>query len=100
MPKAVHDCVNKIKGEKGEDSAWAICNDSVKQEVAAAIGMTESHNPLDIPLGYEVNETHIKIDNSHSGKKALDRMSENVIKQLLEIQLGECSCKNKNRRKA
>ncbi len=114
MPEKVHRCVNDVKGQgKSEDSAWAICNDSVKEEVANAIGIagvSESHNPLDIPFGHEVNETHsigsglsgtnIKVDNSHSGKKKLDRMSELVVKQLLETQIGECSCKNKNRPKA
>ncbi len=134
MPEKLHRCVNDVKGQgKSEDSAWAICNDSVSQEVSNATGInpitipgvreqdnpsnpitipgvSESHNPLDIPFGYEVNETHsigsglsgtnIKVDNSHSGKKKLDRMSELVVKQLLETQIGECSCKNKNRRKA
>lgn len=104
MPEKLDRCVSDVKGQgKSEDSAWAICTDSLKQEVADAIGIAgveESHNPLDIPFGYEVNETHIKIDNSHSGKKKLDAMSELVVKQLLETQIGECSCKNKSRRKA
>ena len=114
MPEKLDRCVSDVKGQgKSEDSAWAICTDSLKQEVANAIGIAgveESHNPLDIPFGYEVNETHsignglsgtkIKIDNSHQGKKKLDAMSELVVKQLLETQLGECSCKNKSRRKA
>ena len=91
--------------------------DQATKEVAAAIGMpaakalpdpddmashptSETHNPLDIPFGYEVGETHgIKIDNSHSGKDTLDRMSENVLKSLLETQLTECPCKNKARPK-
>lgn len=90
--------------------------DQATKEVAAAIGMPdakalpdpddmashpvkEHHNPLDIPFGSE-QETHgIKIDNSHSGKKTLDKMSENVVKQLLETQIGECACKSKNRPK-
>ena len=101
-------------------------DDMATQEVAAAIGMPsakpladpdkmashpvkEHHNPLDIPFGYEVNETHsigsglsgtnVKVDNSHGTKKVLERMSENVLKQLLETQIGECACKSKNRPK-
>ncbi len=126
MPEKLDRCVKDVKAQgKSEDSAWAICNDSVKQEVANVMaiagvkeeanpitipGVQEHHNPLDIPFGYEVDETHsigsglsgtnITVDNSHSGKKKLDRMSELVIKQLLETQIGECSCKNKNRRRA
>jgi len=90
--------------------------DQATKEVAAAIGMPdakaladpdkmashpvkEHHNPLDIPFGHE-QETHgIKIDNSHGTKKVLERMSENVLKQLLETQIGECACKSKNRPK-
>ncbi len=112
MPAKLDRCVNDVKGEKGEDSAWAICTDAMKKEVAEAIGMptSESHNPLDIPFGREVPETvsipsgasaikigEVKVDNSHSGKKALDHMSENVLKQILETKLGECPCKNKAR---
>ena len=120
MPEKLERCVSDVKAQgKSSDSAWGICVDStgekphqdtIKQEVAEAIGMAESHNPLDIPFGHEVNEMHsigaglsgtkIKVDNSHSGKKKLDRMSELVIKQLLETQIGECACKNKNRRRA
>ncbi len=115
MPAKLDRCVNDVKGEKGEDSAWAICTDAMKKEVAEAIGMPtyESHNPLDIPFGREVPETvsipsgasaikigEVKIDNSHSGKKDLDRMSENVLKQLLETKLSECPCKNKSKHRA
>ena len=126
MPEKLERCVKDVKAQgKSEDSAWGICVDStgekphqdtVKQEVAAAIGMAESHNPLDIPFGYEVAESvsvpsgasavsigakrkvgEVNVDNTHDGKKTLDRMSENVIKSILETQLGECSCKNKAR---
>lgn len=80
--------------------------DKLSQEVAAAIGMQkaeplpdpddmatqesgttlgiagvgETHNPLDIPFGHEVNET--------------------IMKQVLETKLEACGCKNKNKRKA
>jgi len=98
LPAKLDRCVSDVKGQgKSEDSAWAICTDSVKKEVAEAIGMGETHNPLDIPFGYEVGETTIKIDNSHSGRDSLNKISELVIKSLLETQLGECSCKNKTR---
>jgi len=110
MPEKLDRCVADVKAKGGVDNPWAVCNASLNEEVAEAIGVSESHNPIDIPFGYEVNETHsigsglsgthIKVDNSHSGKKKLDRMSELVVKQLLETQIGECSCKNKSRRKA
>ena len=119
MPEKLDRCVSDVKGQgKSEDSAWAICTDSIKEEVAKAIGFTESHNPLDIPFGREVPETvsipsgtnsisisgkrkvgEVTVDNSHDTKKQLNRMSENVLKQILETQLGECNCKNKSRPK-
>jgi hypothetical protein len=69
MPEKLHRCVNDVKGEgKSEDSAWAICNDSIKETKPCEICGTgvhecidhpylpqmETHNPLDIPFGYEV----------------------------------------------
>lgn len=33
MPEKLERCVNDIKGEKGEDSAWAICTDSIEETV-------------------------------------------------------------------
>jgi len=62
VPEKLDRCVNDVKGQgKSEDSAYAICNSSIKQEVASAmVSMTEgldksdelmeSHNP------HEVNE--------------------------------------------
>ena len=129
MPEKLERCVKDVKAQgKSSDSAWGICVDStgekphqdtIKQEVAEAIGMAESHNPLDIPFGFEVGETtsipsgasaisigakrkvgEVLVNNTHDGKKSLDRMSENVLKQILETQIGECACKNKNRRRA
>lgn len=89
MPEKLDRCVKDVKGQgKSEDSAWAICNDSVKEEVANAIGtagVKEHHNPLDIPFGYEVKEDLQKIN----------KISENVLKQILETQLPKCGCKNK-----
>ena len=119
MPEKLDRCVSDVKGQgKSSDSAWAICTDSLNEEVAEAIGFTEHHSPLDIPFGREVPETvsipsgasaisvgakrkvgEVHVDNTHSGKKELTRMSENVLKQILETQLGECNCKNKSRRK-
>jgi len=115
MPEKLDRCVNDVKGEKGEDSAWAICTDAMKKEVAEAIGMPtyESHNPLDIPFGYEVGETssipsgasaikvgNISVDNTHSGRDKMNEMSNDVLKQILETKLSECPCKNKSKRRA
>ena len=119
MPEKLDRCVNDVKGQgKSSDSAWAICTDSLKGEVAEAMLKQEHHSPLDIPWGTEVPETvsvpsgasaisigakrkvgEVIVDNTHSGKKHLNRMSENVLKQILETQLGECNCKNKSRPK-
>ena len=125
MPAKLDRCVNDVKGEKGEDSAWAICTDSIKKEVSNATGITsptsvaESHNPLDIVFGKEVPETvsvpsgasavsiggkkkigEVNVNNTHDGKRKLEAVSNNVIKQILETKLGACPCKNKSRYKA
>ena len=118
MPEKLDRCVADVKAKGGVDNAWAVCNASLNEEVAEAIGMSESHNPLDIPWDREVPETvsvpsgasaisigakkkigEVKVDNTHDGRKSMNSMSNNVLKQLLETQLGECSCKNKNRPK-
>jgi len=76
VPEKLERCVDKVKGEKGVDSAYAICNSSLKEEVAnAMVSMKdkleetdelfrEHDNPLDIPFGYElnVNETDNPMD--------------------------------------
>ena len=133
MPEKLDRCVRDVKAQgKDDDSAWAICvsstgekphHDTVKEEVAKAIGMVsdrklpdpekmrshpadattshdikEHHNPLDIPFGYEVyNETKIKRDNTHENRHKLDRISEKVRKQILETQITECPCNFKKR---
>ena len=96
MPEKLDRCVDKVKGEKGEDSAWAICTDSIKNEVAEAIGFGahETHS-----IGAGLSGTNIKVDNSHSGRDKLNEMSDDVFQQVLETQLGECNCKNKSRPK-
>ena len=68
MPEKLHRCVNDVKGQgKSEDSAYAICNDSITetntkflQEVGQPLDIIieETHNPLDIPFGYEVKEVN------------------------------------------
>ena len=49
MPKAVHDCVDKVKGEKGVDSAWAICNAQIS-EVATALGIVGVGVQEEVPI--------------------------------------------------
>ena len=69
MPEKVHDCVDQVKGEKGEDSAWAICNASIeetndkflKESQISFFKLQEHHNPLDIPFGHEVNEINMEV---------------------------------------
>lgn len=121
MPEKLDRCVSDVKGQgKSSDSAWAICNSSIGEEVANATGITsptvESHNPLDIVFGREVPETvsipsgastisiggkkkigEVIVDNTKDGKHKMERMSNNVIKQILETKLSECPCKNKAR---
>lgn len=39
MPEKVHRCVNHLKADgKSEESAWAICNDSIESEAVAVSG--------------------------------------------------------------
>lgn len=49
MPQKLDDCVAQVKGKKGVDNPWAVCNASLGKETK------EHHNPLDIPFGHEVN---------------------------------------------
>ena len=71
MPEKLHSCVNDMGLGMDSDKAWKICNSSIKEQVAnAMVSMTEgldkqnelmeSHNPLDIPFGYELTETVCK----------------------------------------
>jgi len=119
MPEKLDRCVNDVKGDgKSSDSAWAICTDSLKGEVAEAMLKQEHHSPLDIPWGTEVPETvsvpsgasaisigakrkvgEVTVDNTQEGYHKMQKMSEHVLKQILETQLGECNCKNKSRPK-
>ena len=116
MPAKLDRCVADVKAKGGVDNPWAVCNaslkeseDRIKSQVASTMaerGMTESHNPLDIPFGYEVDET-VSIPSGASAisigakKKVdeikIDKVSENVLKQILETQLRDCTCKNKSR---
>ncbi len=56
MPKKLDDCVAQVKGQKGVDNAWAVCNAKLGKETK------EHHNPLDIPFGYEVDTNNIKAE--------------------------------------
>ncbi len=66
MPEKLDRCVSKVKAEgKSEDSAYAICNSTIKEQVANAMGsmikgLEEHDNPMDIPFGYELHETVCK----------------------------------------
>ncbi len=103
MPEKLDRCVSDVTSDgKSKDSAYAICNSTIKEQVAksmASRGMTkESHvkehgtylpsgehkdkrlkdhtqehdNPLDIPFGYEVNETVCKpCEQERSNKHAI-----------------------------
>ena len=69
MPEKLDRCVADVKAEgKSEDSAYAICNASMKESesrIKAQVAKTmaergmvkEHHNPLDIPFGDELPET-------------------------------------------
>ena len=57
MPQKLDDCVAQVKGQKGVDNAYAICNAQLGKETK------EYHNPMDIPFGHEVNnKTQEKIN--------------------------------------
>lgn len=54
MPPKLDRCVSDVQDQgHDESSAYAICNDSIKE---MSEKMFETHNPLDIPFGHEVNE--------------------------------------------
>ena len=82
MPEKLDRCVSDVKADgKSEDSAYAICNSSIKEQVANSMlsmiqgidetdtlfqehgtylpsgehKVKEHDNPLDIPFGYELN---------------------------------------------
>lgn len=57
MPQKLDDCVAQVKGKKGVDNAYAICNAQLGKETK------EDHNPLDIPFGSEqkTREDHATI---------------------------------------
>ena len=109
-------------------SDWIVVDDEVTKEVQTALGIAgvgtqesqtalgiagvglhEDHSPLD-RAGYEapddaVSES-VSVPNSLSNvtigadKKKIEEIGDNVIKQILETQLGECPCKTKSRPKA
>jgi len=45
VPQKLDDCVATVKGQKGVDNPWAICNAQLGKETK------EHHNPMDIPTG-------------------------------------------------
>ncbi len=119
MPEKLHDCVRDVKGTgKSDDSAWAICNDAIKEEVQTALGIAgvgetcpyeikeEVATALGIAgVGTKESDTALSIAGvgesvSIGGKKKLEEIGKDITKQLLETQIGECPCKNKNRPKA
>ena len=59
MPEKLDRCVDKVKGDKGVDNAYAICNASLNEANVKPFppfdtNTTETHNPMDIPFGKEV----------------------------------------------
>jgi len=149
MPAKLDRCVDDVKADgKSTDSAFAICNSTIKEEVATAlgiagvgdtcpnevkqevatalgiagvgmqesatalgiagVGMQEHHHPLDTadyevpdpPLGETVSIPSSASAISIGGKKKLEEIGDNIVKQILETQIGECSCKTKSRPKA
>ena len=43
MPQKLDDCVAKVKGEKGVDNPWAICNASIGKETKEGADILNIH---------------------------------------------------------
>ena len=56
MPAKLDRCVADVKAEGDVDNPWAVCNASIDEIQEMSEKMFETHNPLDIPFGHEVNE--------------------------------------------
>jgi len=56
LPAKLDRCVADVKAKGDVDNAWAVCNASIDEIQEMSEKMFETHNPLDIPFGHEVNE--------------------------------------------
>ncbi len=56
MPPKLDRCVADVKAKGDVDNPWAVCNASIDEIQEITEKMFETHNPLDIPFGHEVNE--------------------------------------------
>lgn len=56
MPAKLDRCVADVKAKGDVDNPWAVCNASIEEIQEITEKMFETHNPLDIPFGHEVNE--------------------------------------------
>ena len=56
MPAKLDRCVADVKAKGDVDNPWAVCNASIDEIQEMSEKMFETHNPLDIPFGHEVNE--------------------------------------------
>ena len=52
----LHRCVDKVSAKGGVDEPYAVCKASIDEIQEMSEKMFETHNPLDIPFGHEVNE--------------------------------------------
>ncbi len=110
-------CNSSIKEEVGTAIGIAgveEIDDETHQEVSTAlgiagVGISESHSPLD-KAGYEAPDDpvaeSVSIPNSASNisigadTKKIEEIGKDIVKQILETQIGECPCKTKSRPKA
>jgi len=56
LPAKLDRCVADVKSQGDVDNPWAVCNASIDEIQEITEKMFETHNPLDIPFGHEVNE--------------------------------------------
>jgi len=54
VPQKLDDCVAKVKGQKGVDNPWAICNAQLGKETK------EQHDLLEIPFGHSIKAEIVK----------------------------------------
>jgi len=85
VPQKLDDCVAKVKGQKGVDNPWAICNAQLGKETK------EHHNPMDIPTGHELNKTqedHATTQRGHD-KNSSDKIYGSIKAEIVEAKIRE-----------
>ena len=87
MPQKLDDCVNKVKGEKGTDSAYAICNASINESIIQEKVNGNRQVPVFNPP-IKTNKVEPKVDKTRKNIGGTQNfMTTNMWKQILDSQL-------------